>query len=470
MKHTETKKSTGTFFGGSIESVTAVITRQAHRALKWLVLLFAISPIFVLIKSITLPYHEAFYINTNQRTLAEFWCGLLKLSGYYGLVFTFLAALGGAREMSREKGWLWRAIHRHPVLLFLSLLLAWSFFSCLLSDNFTRSFYGTDYLRDGFLSYLAYAGLFCCAYLMKMQNDRMLITRFFTGTAAVVSILVLVNNDMLKRMLSLVNNAAIFHNINHCGYYLCLAVMTAATLFLTERSKSISFMIWLPVYTLINVALLKNGSFGPYVAVIGGLAFLIVFAFLYVKKVKLQAVILVVVFIAVSFVFNLKTNYLKNEAFTLRQDIVNIVENNESASMAGSYRWIIWKKSVRYALEKPVFGYGPENLGKRFGQDELSTGRPHNVILQLAASLGIPAALFFTAALFFLYWDLLKNRKKLTIEALGLHSAVFTYLLSSMFGVSAFYTTPFFFIYLGLTCNLFRDEADVSKSVPVPVT
>lgn len=466
MLHTEVIENKSNTNSNTNESLMSILSRRAQKIMFWLILLFVISPIFVLIKSITLPYHDSFYINTNQRTLMEFWYNLLKLSGYFGLLFTFIIAIGYASKMMHEKGWLIKALQRNPVLLFLSLLLVWSFFSCLSSDNPIRSFYGTEYLRDGFLSYLAYAGLFCSAYFTRRQNDRMIITRFFTGTAAIISILVLFSNETMERLFSMQRYAAIFQNINHCGYYLCLSLMTAATLFLIEKRRILAYVIWLPVYALINLALMKNRSFGPYLAVISGLILLLVLTFLYVKKIKLPAMILVSVFIVVSFGYNIKTNYIKNETATLRKDIVNIVENNEMAPAAGSYRWVIWTRSVHYALEKPLLGYGPENLGKRFGQDNLDTGRPHNAILQLAASLGIPAAIFFIAALLFFYLDLIRNRKKLTVVTLSLHAAVFAYLLSSMFGVSAFYTTPFFFIFFGMTCNLFRGNAEETESVP----
>ncbi len=466
MDYPKNTKKQRNILKSSKESLTDVLSRQAPKVMFWLIILFVASPYFYFIRSIFLPYHEDFYINTNQRTLATFWFALLKLTGFWGLIFAFLSKVGNTEKMMHERGWFIKTVKRHPVPLFLFLLLVWSFFSYLLSDNPTLSLHGNSYLCEGFLTYLTYAGLFCCAYFTKQKKERLIIMKFFTITAALISILILFSNDAMKQLLSLRTGAALYQNINHCGYYLCLASMMAAALFLIEKSKMLSFLLWLPVYALISSALLKNGSFGPYVAVVGGLIFLLAFTFLYVKKIKLQTLVLIVVFIVTSFGFNMKTSYIKNEGAALTQDIVNIVKNNEQAPAAGSSRWVLWQKGVQYAFEKPLFGYGPENLGKRYGQDGLNHSRPHNEILQLAASLGFPAALFYIAALMFFYLELIKNRKKLTVEVLGLYAAVFTYILSSMFGVSAFYTTPYYFIFLGLTCRVFDPNSELPEPIP----
>lgn len=449
----------------SKESLTDVLSRQAPKVMFCLIILFVASPYFYFIRSIFLPYHEGFYTNSNQRTLGIFWYDLLKQTGFWGLIFAFLSKVGSTEKTIRERGWFVKTVRRHPVPLFLSLLLVWSFFSYLFSDNPNISLHGSSYRHEGFLAYLAYAGLFCCAYFTKQKKNRLKIMRFFTITAALISLLVLFSNDTMKRLFSLKTNAALFQNINHCGYYLCLASMMAAALFLIEKSKKLSFLLWLPVYALISSALLKNGSFGPFVAVVGGLIFLLTLTFIYVKEIRIPAVILVVVFIAVSIGFNLKSGYIKKEGVKLTQDIVNIVENNEEAPKAGSNRWILWQRGVQYALEKPLFGYGPDNLHARYKQDGLNHDRPHNELLQLAANLGFPAAFFYITALIFFFLNLLKHRKTLTVEALGLHTAVFTYLLSSMVGLSMFYTTPYYFIFLGLTCRVFHSVVEESESI-----
>jgi hypothetical protein len=85
----------------------------------------------------------------------------------------------------------------------------------------------------------------------------------------------------------------------------------------------------------------------------------------------------------------------------------------------------------------------------------------------LAASLGIPAALFYIIAIASYFLLLLKNRRKLNAAAFGCYGITFSYLVSSMFGVSIFYTTPFYFMFLGLTCNMLQRQCIASAQSTV---
>ena len=75
-------------------------------------------------------------------------------------------------------------------------------------------------------------------------------------------------------------------------------------------------------------------------------------------------------------------------------------ESTAALNNLGSNRWFLWRLGVKYALEKPLFGYGPENLGHLYYtiSPDLSD-RPHNELIQIAASLGIPALGFYLVGL-----------------------------------------------------------------------
>ncbi len=432
----------------------------------WLLSALAASPLYILLRSIFLDYHDSFYLNDNQRTLGTYWVQFIKIIGYSGLLLTFLFLLKYLAE-HHQKRWLTKALKRHPVPVFLFLMLVWSVFSFMFSSNHTLSLYGSNYRCEGLLTYFAYTGIFCCGYMILDKKLRLSIMRIFVLTAAVLSILMLINHPELNLLLSMEPYAAIFQNINHYGYYLCLAASLAAALVIREAKMNKAALFWCLIYAILITTLIKNKSFGPYVAVVLGLIFLLTLSFIHVKKAKLCTVILVLVFIALSLGLNLKTKYLTRETTQLGKDIVNILENNDQAPQAGSNRWILWTLGIKYTLEKPVFGYGPDNLSSRYQLDNLNHDRPHNEILQLSASLGIPAALFYCCALFCYFFPLLKKLKKLSPEIMGLYAAVITYLASSMVGLSMYCTTSFFFAFLGLTCNLFRADGNEPESTNV---
>jgi O-antigen ligase len=421
----------------------------------WLLAALVVSPLYILVRSAFLKYHDDFYLNSNQFTLGEYWSQYINIIGYSCLFLTFLIFIN-VMVKRKSKGWFMETLRRHPVPLFLFLMLVWSIFSYAFSSDRNLALHGSSYRHEGLLTYFAYAGIFCCGYIVLDKKIRVCLMKIFVLTATVLSMLMLINQPALNRLFSLEYGSAVFQNINHFGYYLCLAVMLAAALVLREPRFNKSVFFWTFTFIVLIYALIVNNSFGPYIAVVMGFIFLLVLTLLYARKSWLHAVMLIFILFALSFWFNMKTNYLTHEAATLSEDIVNIVQNNEKAPQAGSYRWILWVHAVNYILEKPVFGYGPENLFNRYLQDGINCRCPHNEILQLSATLGIPAALFYCCAIFFYFLPLLKNIKRINTDMIGSYSAIFAYLLSSMVGLSMFYTTPFYFAFLGLTSNLFH--------------
>lgn len=419
----------------------------------WLLSALALSPLYILVRSIFLKYHESFYLNNNQSTLGSYWVQYIQIIGYSGLMLTLLQLVKYLVRHNKP-GRFAKTLRNHPVPLFLLLMLVWSILSFFFSSNRSLSLHGTSYRNEGLLTYFAYAGIFCCGYMIRDKKLYFILMKIFVLTSTAFSLLMLINNPALNLLLSLEPYAAFFQNINHYGYYLCLAASLAAVLVVKEARLSKAAVFWLVPYAILIAVLIKNSSFGPYLAIVLGLVFLLALSLFYVKNARLCVIVLILIFISLSFGLNLKSNYITYETTVLTEDIADILKNNEKAPQAGSGRWILWTRAVKYTLEKPVFGYGPENLHDRYCLDNLLHDRPHNEILQFSASLGIPAALFYCCALFFFFLPLLKNLKKLSPEIIGTYAAIFSYLASSFVGQTMYCSTSFYFAFLALSCNL----------------
>lgn len=109
-------------------------------------------------------------------------------------------------------------------------------------------------------------------------------------------------------------------------------------------------------------------------------------------------------------------------------------------------------------------GYGPEGLTGKFteqtthpdgcGHDHTSgIDRPQNEYLQHAAFMGIPALLFYLAAMITMFIYRIKNIHNASADVLIAFCAVAAYLISAFFGNTVYYTAPFFFMLLGMAAN-----------------
>lgn len=436
----------------------------ARKFAYWLLIIVAASPLYVLFRSVFLKSHERVDLLTNQRLVGTYLYTLLQEAGYLGLFLVLFLLAKSVLKFQSNPVPFTKNITQNLFPLLLSLMLFWSVVSCVFSERFSFCLRGTAYRRDGLRTYFIYAGIFACGYMVKNKKSRLIIMKCFASAATMLSITMLMDLEAINRIFSLYPKASVFHNINHFAYFLCLAAMNSVALALHERTEKTKFILWLFTFAVHITALITNGSFGPYLAVTLGLIFVVVLAMIYASKATAAALVVLAVFVSLSIGMNFKNNFLAKEAINLTNGINNILEKNEKASKAGSNRWGIWVHGMQYALEKPLFGYGPDNLGDRYRQDGIHHDRPHNEIIQFAASLGIPAALFYISAMFVYFWSMIRNRKSLDGGSIGCVGVILAYLISSMFGNTMFYTTPYYFLFLGLFGNLFQPTCCIQSA------
>ena len=102
--------------------------------------------------------------------------------------------------------------------------------------------------------------------------------------------------------------------------------------------------------------------------------------------------------------------------------------------------------------KRPIFGYGPEQLDEELSEI-MWVDRPDNEFIQHAIFLGIPGLVYYLTALIWLFahqWRVMKRLDATTLVAAG---CVIAYLVSSMFGNTMFYTTPYFYMFLAFAAG-----------------
>lgn len=343
----------------------------------------------------------------------------------------------------------------------LGIFLIWTFISCLFSPNKTNAFLGTEYRKDGFISYLAYGGFFGCAFLLKSKRSRKILINSFVALAIANIIVVELYNKGSGTTIFAGREITrtCFYNINHYGYYLLLATTTANFLFITEKSK-LTKIVYMLAYIFLLYYLILNNTLGCYLALAVTLIIFFVYA-LVCKKKRRVAFISILLLIALSFMVHDTKNVISANMKSLTTDVNHILmvgnineekteELMKAVNHAGSGRIQIWKYGIKFFMERPVLGYGPENLEIKYKEVGIDQDRPHNLMIQMATTSGITGAIiYFTAIGIILITAIkyIKMENEIHIISLG---CVVAYLISAMFGNSMYYTSPYFFIFLGL--------------------
>ena len=293
---------------------------------------------------------------------------------------------------------------------------------------------------------------------------------------------------------------SIFRNSNHFAYVLCIAVTASLILAVTERKlwERILFVI---TFGINLYMLIVNDTFGGYLGVSISFALFFIYyacnianiaiAFKKGKATKesyVQVMIGFGVLILCSVIFISASSNItnsKNEVIVTKninsfandfsvlsgfvskdEESGNSSEENVEVSKTdddreasgletvvaktGSGRGRVWIKVLDLVKQRPLFGYGLECLLFQFsGQFSIGEGRTHNLLLQLLGTVGIPGTIFYFLALAIIAVRLIKNWKTWDdVERICFFVAI-SYLITALTGNSAYYSSPYFMMFLG---------------------
>jgi len=112
-------------------------------------------------------------------------------------------------------------------------------------------------------------------------------------------------------------------------------------------------------------------------------------------------------------------------------------EEHKEADESADSRWYLFKKSVQYTVQHPVFGVGPDQFGNFEGSASMAEGRAgnwhatHNAFTQISSECGVPAFLFFVGGLGAACYSIFRTYRRATREGYTeIANACFCYLLA----------------------------------------
>ena len=349
--------------------------------------------------------------------------------------------------------------------LFFGGFIFWMLLSTFFSGDHGFALQGHFYRNESLLTFALYfAGYFFLGSLLTAPRFRKWTLRLFVLAGTSLSLLTLCHvwiisipflresNPSQKLYLS-----SIFYNSNHYAYYLTLSVLLSAGMYVTEKSFRLRISFFFAFMSNFTVLIIAD-TLGSYLAVMGGLSLMLflicftkgLFPRLTQSYVKRHAIIVFCSSFALSFILSFFYHSVFSSIITTIFEIGKLATNE--INNAGSGRWKLWKLTISYIKEKPLFGHGIEGIGPRL---EFMTrfDRPHNEYLQYAAFWGIPSLIFYLSGCGISLVHSLRNAFFDSDEIFACAIASVGYLASAFFGNTMYYTTPFFFVLLGIVAS-----------------
>lgn len=354
-----------------------------------------------------------------------------------------------------------------PIFFFTAYMI-WTFVSCIFAENKKNVFEGTGYRKEGYFMYLNYAGFFLCAFLLDSDQLRKIILNTIIVVTTLMSILSLCVSMKINPIffnMYFVNTSrktAYFSQFNHYGYFLMISLMACFGMYVTEKNKKIK-VLYLISFAFISYMLIYNNTFGCYLAVTISVISYTVYSI--IKRKNVVAVLIAIsIFVILS--CTIKQDYkilafdnirqFGNDFKTIIYKILNKDDEKieKEFEKTGTYRMALWKYGLQFFAENPIWGYGPDNLGTKYDSVGITDqDRPHNLLIQLATTSGLPGLILYVTAVGIIIIKGIKEFLKKDEKGQVFLLIVITYLISAMFGNSMYYTSPYFFIFLGFLMN-----------------
>lgn len=426
-----------------------------------LLILWILLPVFAMIGQIELAYDESYELMRNMLVASDYQHNVQSM-GIITLEFVAVWLLG---RIILNKGQIWKKIKSEPWHFFLLAMLLWSCISTALSDDPHTSFFGTGVRFDGLQTYFFYAAVYVCTLIVVNSKKCGKLLGLFTVVGNLASIAVILQDAgyAFWSEIFVSERAAMFFHFNHTGYYLNMAIVCSMGMYLFAEKKG--WRVWYLFSMALQIfAILVNSTFGSFLASWCALVMLLVFFVRHYGKFAprmMVPVLVVVLLCAGSYHGLIPTSSGEDMKYNLEMlfgDVEKITSGTEEINRAGHGRMTLWIQGLKMIPKRPVFGYGPEQMDEELSKI-MWVDRPDNELIQHGIFLGIPGLLFYLTALIWLFvnqWKKLKQLDSITIVAAG---CVIAYLVSSLFGNSMFYTTPYLYMFLAFASGRAKDPS-----------
>ena len=352
-------------------------------------------------------------------------------------------------------------IYQLPIIFMLSFGI-WCLICITKSETPTLSLFGFLATSDSLSTYLSYFGMIMLGIVLGEEKKYALITaNIFIAVTFIMSVLSLIDSRALDPLF--INEATncfhyqgVYFNTNPFGYHLSVALIINIYLFEYTKNHTIKAIYLISFIVLTNMLILNN-TFGSYIAVLLTLLFAVIWSFINNEDKKMPAIALLL-FTTISAISCIYSHNVLANFSSLFFDVGVLMDSSaEQAALdaIGSSRGELWKLALTFIKISPIIGFAPQGVG--FSS--------HNMFLQIAIYTGVIGLILYLAIIVSGAVRLIKIRKIISPVTRACAFAVVSYLISGFFGVTAFFTAPYFYLVLGVCLAGLTKQEETTRAL-----
>lgn len=340
------------------------------------------------------------------------------------------------------------------IFIFIGVLVLTSF----LGINLERSFWSTFERMTGLLTLFHLSAFFVVlTSVFKKREDWEKILAVSTFAGAILCLYVLTSDELSTR------GGGTIGNTSFMATYLLFNIFFALILFFEKKTSGWRIFSGISLLLLITTVLASDAR-GAKISMYSG--FLLVFLGYLIfcgKKNWKKAGLFLISFLIISGIFLAiyQPPFIKDRAETILRQM--------------QPRFVVWEKAWRGFLEKPLFGWGPENFNVVFTKffnpcmflgecgSEIWFDRAHNVVLDALATTGVVGLasylLMFVVAVLGLLWVCVK-KKQSVFPALTMAVLLAVYFFQNLLVFDMISSYAVFFLSLAFISFIIEEKED----------
>lgn len=366
-------------------------------------------------------------------------------------------------------------------IIVLGIYLGLIIVSAFNSKYINNTWFGIDGRYEGVVTLVCYFVCFYLFYKGFKYNEKI----FELMTIAVIlnagyGVIQAIFGDIQYARSDLPNTGwSIFTNPNMFSSFLTLFMpIYLVKYFLDKKDKD----YYIYVCGIVFAGLVCTKTFGGY------LTFAIYFTVLSIyficiskdKKEILQKVLkILIVFLVIFMVLNASNNFVYFDEIGINAlSVKEVATGEKDINTLGTNRMFIWKLCLDIVGKNPVFGVGPDSLGREvynnyfykddYLWDTILVDKAHNEYLHVAVTTGIPSVLVYVCFLVMIVTSLILKYKKYvkngeilenkTMMLVAVSASIGSYLIQAFANISIFAVAPLFWAMLGVGAKISEKE------------
>lgn len=351
--------------------------------------------------------------------------------------------------------------------IFLFIFMFFTIISVFTSIDINTSLIGYRGRHEGLYTLLFYCFLYLDCKTINENINHLLYIKLILFYSIINYIICLLQlSGLFSKVIYLYrsnNIIGLTENSNFLGSLMCLFSTLSISLYLLYDKKIYFYILFIFSY----MCLLLSNTTGAFISFI--FVFIIYIVFLFIKKkvnYKKLLISIITIISIYSLILNNRGDITSEIKYTFNTliKIVNpskenkIEEYNKEVLHLGNGRIRIWKTVFKLIKQKPLLGYGPDNLVYVYKSAAIGSDfqdKAHNVYLHIWVSSGLFAFLSF------LIWNIyiiILGIKSNNILSNILAISVLSYSIQSLFNINVIEVTPYFYIIAAFMMNIVNEK------------